>query len=340
MLARLEALERARDAAEHAHEELQRALTELEMAAGTDRLTGAWNRRRFEEGAALMMALAIRKRDPLPLLLFDLDHFKRINDTYGHSIGDKVLIQVVQLVRAQLRASDSLTRWGGDEFLVMAPGATFAGAIALADKIREAVATASFPGTGQVTISIGVTEYRPGESLAEWTQRADQALYQAKEEGRDRVVTRGGAVVPGIADEGGQPLLELHWEPSLESGNPTIDAQHRELFEMTNALLASIATSLDATEVGLRLQVLLAHIAQHFHDEEVILRRVGYPRAALHAERHRQLCEAAGRIRGDLQEGRMALGQVLGFLAIEVVRDHMMQEDRDFHPYLQHPPGA
>lgn len=335
LLERLDALERARAATERANAELQKAMVELEMAAGTDRLTGAWNRRRFEEGAAAMMALANRKRDPLPLLLFDLDHFKRINDTYGHDIGDQVLVQVVQTVRSELRASDALTRWGGEEFLILAPGTYLSGATALGEKVRAAVAATLFPEVGQVTISVGVAEYRPGEPLLEWVRRVDQALYRAKDEGRNRVVTLGDPVVPLPSAKGSLPLLELRWDRSLESGHALIDAQHRELFDMINALLASIAIFPDSTEVGLRLQVFQAHVVQHFHDEEAVLAQIGYPRLAVHAERHRQINEQANTLRKDLREGRLELSQVLGFLAVEVVRDHLVLEDRDFFPCLK-----
>lgn len=332
---RLEAMARAREAAELANTELQKALLELEMAAGTDRLTGAWNRRRFEEGAAAMMALANRKRDPLPLILFDLDHFKRVNDTYGHDIGDQVLVKTVEVVRGQLRASDTLTRWGGEEFLILAPGTYLSGGTALAEKIRNAVASATFPEVGSITISLGVAEYRPGEALGEWVKRADQALYRAKEGGRNRVVTLGDPVVPQPQGRESFPMLELRWDRSLECGDITLDAQHRELFDLINALLASIASFPDSTEVGLRLQVFQAHVAQHFHDEEALLERVGYPRLPQHQLSHKMLINKISTLRNDLREGRLDLSQVLGFLAVGVIRDHLVLEDKDFFPYLK-----
>ena len=334
---RLESMERARDSAELTNMELQTALSQLETAAGTDRLTGAWNRRRFDEGASGLMALSNRRRDPLPLILFDLDHFKRVNDTYGHNAGDLVLVQMVQVVRALLRASDFITRWGGEEFVILAPGTHLSGAAALAGKIREAVESTVFPGVGQVTISMGVTAYRPGETLEEWVQRADQALYRAKAGGRNQVATIEESGTQAFPEGSSCSLLELHWDQGLECGHAAIDAQHRVLFEMMNALLATINTFPDSAEVELRLQLLQAHIAQHFHDEESYLGQVGYPRLAIHAEAHKQLLEKAGRFRDDLREGRLDLGKVLGFLAIDVVRDHLRLMDRDFFPYFQRP---
>ena len=184
--ARLRELSEARQSSELANQSLQRALDQLEQVASTDRLTGAWNRRRFEEAVLPEIALAHRRRDPLSLLMFDLDHFKRVNDTFGHGAGDAVLAGTAQTVRMHLRASDSLVRWGGEEFLVMTPATRLEGAMGLAEKLRAAVEAVDFPDVGHVTMSLGVSEYAIGEGLEEWIERTDQALYRAKAEGRNR----------------------------------------------------------------------------------------------------------------------------------------------------------
>lgn len=169
--------------------ELQTAQRQTEALANTDQLTGAWNRRRFECEAEREMARVARYQQPLTLIMFDIDHFKTINDRYGHQAGDVMLTGVCSLVRQQIRGTDALVRWGGDEFLILMPMTTATDAEALAQKLRASVASLHFGPASKVTLSMGVAEYHPGESLAEWLARADANVYAAKAQGRDRVVS-------------------------------------------------------------------------------------------------------------------------------------------------------
>ena len=166
---------------------LQAANVELSLLATTDVLTGAWNRRHFEQVAATEIARAHRYKTPLSLLLFDIDHFKTVNDRYGHEVGDQVLIRLTQLVQDNLRTTDLLARWGGEEFTVLIPHCDVTEAAHLAEKLRGLVAAQPFPEVGRVTISIGVAQCRCTEALHVWLKRADTALYAAKTAGRDRV---------------------------------------------------------------------------------------------------------------------------------------------------------
>lgn len=167
-----------------ANQALRTANQELNQLATTDALTGAWNRRQFEQVAAIEIAEAHRFGEPLSLLLFDIDHVKEINDRHGHQAGDRVLIELTQLVQRHLRASDVLTRWGGEEFTVMMSRCTADDATRLAEILRGLVAAWSFPEVGVVTISFGVAELGPQETLDAWLKRVDNALYTAKEAGR------------------------------------------------------------------------------------------------------------------------------------------------------------
>ncbi len=169
------------------NEELQALTARLEDLASTDPLTGARNRRRFNEIAEVELARALRYGYSLSFLIFDIDHFKKVNDTYGHEAGDSVLITLVELVTKWIRDDDYLARWGGEEFVILASHNDIAGARVLGERLRKGVEKHDFAGVGRVTASFGAAQYREGETLTELTARADEALYRAKELGRNRV---------------------------------------------------------------------------------------------------------------------------------------------------------
>jgi len=168
-------------------EHLNQALTRVEELANTDVLTGLFNRRKLNEILTAALTRSRRYDRPLSVIIFDIDHFKRINDTYGHQIGDTVLKELAQTVAANIRESDSLARWGGEEFVIVAPESPLAQAAELAEKIRRVVDGHPFPDVGHVTISLGVPAYTPHDSLDTLMTRVDKALYQAKSGGRNRV---------------------------------------------------------------------------------------------------------------------------------------------------------
>jgi diguanylate cyclase (GGDEF)-like protein/PAS domain S-box-containing protein len=168
--------------------ERKRREEEVRRAAETDWLTGLWNRRKFWELARREETRADRFGDSLSLVMFDIDHFKRVNDLHGHDAGDRVLAATAGRARAMLREVDVLARWGGEEFLVLAPGTDGAGAMLLAERLRAAIAAAPMEEAGQVTASFGVARVERGQGLGRAIDRADAALYKAKEEGRNRSV--------------------------------------------------------------------------------------------------------------------------------------------------------
>lgn len=162
-------------------------LSELDQLARTDELTGAWNRRRFEETVATEMDRLRRYGQRLSLMILDVDHFKKINDLYGHSIGDQVLIDLSNTIRSSLRGSDSLTRWGGEEFVILCPNTTTETVSKLAERLRKEIASVKFREVGNITLSFGVAECGAEETWEQWLRRADKALYLAKSGGRDQV---------------------------------------------------------------------------------------------------------------------------------------------------------
>lgn len=168
---------------------LTQANAELLSLATHDSLTGVHNRRRFDEKLTEYTLLFRRTGRPFSLLLIDADHFKRINDTYGHAVGDEVLQQLAQLIQSSLRTTDFVARYGGEEFAVLLPEIAQPDTPeVVAEKIRAAVAEADFPAVGNVTVSIGVGLADPADNNhSALIKRADQQLYQAKAAGRNQV---------------------------------------------------------------------------------------------------------------------------------------------------------
>jgi diguanylate cyclase (GGDEF)-like protein len=165
---------------------IQRKLSEL---ATVDPLTGTYNRRHLEERSDEMIRLRQSKSQSASMLLIDVDHFKGINDKYGHDIGDFVLQELVAKIRVQLRNGDEVFRLGGEEFVILLPSASQGVAVELAEKIRRGVPDIQVQGSDAVTVSIGVAELSHQESASNWLKRCDDALYRAKNEGRNRVVS-------------------------------------------------------------------------------------------------------------------------------------------------------
>ena len=161
------------------------------QTATRDALTGVGNRVALEITGEREIAIARRTNQPTTILVLDIDHFKRINDRYGHSAGDRVLVETARRLRENCRESDSVFRFGGEEFVVLLSQTDENGAFAIAERIRNAIATMStqYAQTGiHVTASIGIACLNRGEGLHAWFDRADRALYLAKQTGRNRVM--------------------------------------------------------------------------------------------------------------------------------------------------------
>jgi diguanylate cyclase (GGDEF)-like protein len=162
---------------------------EIRALSLTDQLTGIGNRRRLDQALEEEISRAVRSGDKLSALMADLDHFKLVNDTYGHAVGDKVLETFGRLLRQTARLSDVLGRYGGEEFVVLMPNTARAEAVIFAERLRLALATTPIPPLkAPITVSLGVVELRPGESGEAFLRRVDDALYGAKSQGRNRVL--------------------------------------------------------------------------------------------------------------------------------------------------------
>ncbi len=165
----------------------KRLESELESLATTDKLTQVYNRTKFNEIINREFERANRYNHPLSLVMFDIDHFKKINDTYGHSVGDYVLQTLAQIVKENLREIDFLIRWGGEEFIIITPETDLGRAEVSAERVRRAIEDYKFRDAGKITVSFGVTEFKKDDTENTIVKRADDAMYKAKEKGRNRV---------------------------------------------------------------------------------------------------------------------------------------------------------
>ena len=321
---------------QQSNRELQQTVAELEQVASTDKLTGAWNRHRLEEGVRSEMDRLNRYQHPLSLLILDIDCFKPINDQHGHATGDAVLKRLTTLLQAKLRSADSLARWGGEEFVILCPNTERSTAAMLAERLRRDVAMAKFPEAGAVTVSIGVAECEPGESWEQWFERADEALYRAKTGGRNQVQAapetpqRAGPEQYVVAN-----FVQLVWHPAYECGNELVDRGHRQLFADANELLSAILSEHAVEQVNAIVDRLVADILLHFGDEEAVIVAAGFPAAAEHIVLHRALVDQALQLTKAYRTGTKGVGDVFQFLAYDVVTKHMLGADRLFFDTLQ-----
>jgi diguanylate cyclase len=175
-------------------DQVRKSFSQAEQQAHTDELTGLANRRSLNQFLRSAQARAMEDGQPLSVLLFDIDHFKSLNDSYGHQVGDQVLRLVAGILKQTVREDDLAARYGGEEMMIVLPGAPLSAAIAVGERIRTALAgrTLRRRSTGEalctVTTSVGAAQFRPGESSEALVARCDAALYAAKAAGRNRTI--------------------------------------------------------------------------------------------------------------------------------------------------------
>jgi len=161
---------------------------QVKKAAIYDLLTGIFNRSQFNAFFEQYMAQSRRYNEPLSLIFFDIDHFKRVNDTYGHEIGDAVLKELTKLIQMSIRESDTFARWGGEEFTILLPKTSLQEAVQIAEKLRQIIQNHTFPLPQRITCSFGVIEVEPNADVHSALQQVDKSLYKAKATGRNKVV--------------------------------------------------------------------------------------------------------------------------------------------------------
>lgn len=168
--------------------ELEKSLEEIKLLSVTDPLTKVHNRLKFNQVSQEEFQRYNRYGEPFAVMMVDIDHFKKVNDNFGHDVGDETLISVAHQVKMMLRKTDHFARWGGEEFIAIIVNADKDSVIHLAERIREKIASFSYVKVEKVTISIGCSIIQKHDTLEAVIKRADKALYVAKETGRNQVV--------------------------------------------------------------------------------------------------------------------------------------------------------
>lgn len=319
-----------RDITEHRRLEIL-----LKEQAWMDPLTCMLNRTRLQERGKVELLRAERYHHKLSVAMIDLDHFKVVNDTYGHAAGDLVLKGFAEIGHNCLRLTDELGRWGGEEFVVLLPDTGPAGAGRVSERLRASLDEFIFSGGIRMTASIGVAACRKGESFAELVHRADAAMYRAKQNGRNRVMLDEMDLAEDRAAKSPtRPLIQLKWKKNYACGQSVIDAEHREMIQAANRLLVAGSRDDNAAEIASLIGELVSHARTHFRHEEEVLTAVHYPRYEEHREIHRRLLAKVEAMQIRLGQGETSMGDVLGFVIHDLVARHLLREDRDFFPWV------
>jgi diguanylate cyclase (GGDEF)-like protein/hemerythrin-like metal-binding protein len=263
------------------------------------------------------------------MMIIDLDHFKNINDRFGHDVGDRVLIEIVNLIQTTIRTSDKAFRWGGEEFMILLPHTTLASAKQAAEKIRLAIANHRFTEVGKVTVSLGVAEHYHYEPKDIWFKRCDICLYRAKQSGRNAEVC--------WEDDDKLPLamVKIDWQVQWNSGNPVIDFEHRELLEIGNRLIDLSLVSASQDELKTFFNLLADHVQTHFRNEEQILADIGYPDIENHRKSHNALLQVVGDISSNLEDDSINVVSIFNLVMGKIVLGHLLSTDVKYFPITQ-----
>jgi diguanylate cyclase (GGDEF)-like protein/hemerythrin-like metal-binding protein len=298
----------------------------LNRVAFWDRLTGIHNRSFFDIRLHEEISLSNRYATPLSIIYFDLDHFKKVNDSFGHGHGDAVLRKISEALHAHLRSCDVFARWGGEEFAILMPSTTLLGAVTAAEKIRTVIETIQHPFIGKVTASFGVAEYFPDEYAGSWFKRVDQALYHAKKEGRNRVK----ASEPRTADESVQ--YQIRWLEEWNSGNHSLDEEHKKILHIANQLVEDSYTINTLEESISRYNELLDHLTDHISKEESLLDTFHYSELDEHKKSHEYLMSKAILFRDEVNSNKLNPQQLFNLLVSEIIVGHLAKEDVKYFP--------
>jgi two-component system cell cycle response regulator len=298
----------------------------LYRLATKDALTDLYNRAFFIEAFEHKKKESQRSGLPFSLVLFDLDHFKQINDEYGHQKGDVVLRATSDTVKSRLRGSDIICRWGGEEFCVLLPNTFLDDATQVAQIIRQSIEDMKLDGIRTITASFGVTAWQPEDTYETMFRRVDNSLYLAKLTGRNNVITNDELYI----QRGGLPM-NIEWGPFFKSGHPQVDAEHFELIRLCNSIIVQCFTEQNKEKTTTLFNKLIAHIVKHFKNEELILEEFHYKGLDEHKRVHQDLLNKSLLFQKKLTLGDTTSIDIAKYIIQDVVVGHIIKSDFDFY---------
>ena len=319
-----------------ANEEIEEARQIAENLARRDSLTGLYNRRAIMPVVMYEMQRKKRVESRVSIMILDIDHFKDVNDTYGHDVGDTVLKSIAETLGELCRSTDSVSRWGGEEFLILTPDTSGDHAFVLAEKIRISIEKLQLPSVKQITASIGVAELQTDEKFEHWFQRADACLYTAKLEGRNRSELCPETEIPQEDVSGSNIFTQrLQWQNKYMSGNDTIDFQHQELFRQSNLLIDNIVRNESRQTILETQEKLYAYAAAHFRSEAEILKGLQYEKLAYHLHEHTRLLREFDEEINRYKNAEENEYEIVRFIFDEIVLKHIIEEDMKYFPLFK-----
>ncbi|HEH9433177.1 TPA: diguanylate cyclase [Aeromonas sobria] len=307
---------------------------EMKHLATHDPLTGLANRDLLKRRLHSSIEFASDTHQKLALLFIDLDRFKPVNDTHGHDAGDVVLKTISQRLREALRESDLVSRWGGDEFIVILENVNDSATI---ERIaRKLVAAISQPITlsDQVEISLscslGIVVYPDhGKNIDDLINKSDQMMYKAKKQGSGSII-----FFAPVISQSSHSILRLLWRRDLESGLSMIDQEHKELFELANQLLITIVAGRFTADTDSCLVRLLEHTKSHFKHEISTLMQMHYPEVVSHDLIHKQLLKKAEELQAHYLGGELDPMVLIHFIVYEIVDQHIIVDDQKWFDFV------
>lgn len=296
----------------------------LKSVAMRDRLTQCWNRIRIEEVAEQELARLHRYGYPVTLIIADIDYFKKVNDTWGHPAGDSVLRDFAEISRETLRTTDFIGRWGGEEFVAILPFSSFSEAYLLAERWRNAFSSHVCNHGEIVTASFGIATARSTDKWTDWLSRADDALYSAKEAGRNCCrfeniqITQESDTIPP------RSFAQLNWSEDYKTGFPEIDLEHREIIGRINDLLKH---GVDGS-FHPKVQEIIDLTRAHFYTEGKLFEQYMDPvSAGTHRAMHSYLLQRAENILERTLRGEIEIETLFHFVTFELAAQHIMVDD-------------
>ncbi|MGL5258094.1 MAG: diguanylate cyclase [Proteocatella sp.] len=296
----------------------------FEMAT-KDSLTGAYNRNYFIDSFEKKSSEAARTGSPFSIILMDVDHFKSINDQYGHLKGDYVLKEIANTLKDNLRQSDIVCRWGGEEFIVLCLNTDSEKARIVAEKLRRAIEIKRFSEIYRITVSIGVTQWKAEDDRDSMLKRVDNSLYLAKLTGRNKVISDEGVDV--IQD--GKPI-NIEWGPFFRSGNSLLDLEHRALIGLINEIINNSITKDEDYICSALFDKLVEEVEVHFKREEELLGILKYDKLEKHRDIHKKLLLESVDIRDEFKNREISALDAARYMVSELVVGHIVKDDFDF----------